>query len=159
MQRTESTVSDLKTPLRVLCLRLSSWWRKPNFWWLRITSSKIEPKKKQFLEFSDCQDTDARKKVNNSPIQKISTTKKFLAIEEIKPAVFSELWVWISEKIKIKLASEISDFQDTDARKRNKGFLFEDLSTSAVFSNQSVMEEIEMWWLRFKSLDIAWNQN
>ena len=69
---------------------------------------------------------------------------KFSAIQEIKPAVYSELWVWISEKIKFKLASDFSDFQDTDARKQNKRFLFEDSSTSAVFSNQSVMEEIDM---------------
>ena len=45
------------------------------------------------------------------------------------------------EKLKRKMfSSEILDYQDTDARKKNSDFLVEYSSTSAVFS----MEEIEL---------------
>ena len=39
---------------------------------------------------------------------------------------------------------ETSDYKETDARRKNNDFLTEHSSTSAVFSIESLMEEIEL---------------
>ena len=39
---------------------------------------------------------------------------------------------------------EFSNYQDTDAREKNNGFLVENLSTGAVFPTDIFLQEIEM---------------
>ena len=86
--------------------------------------------------------------INNSPIEKSSKAKMFsmpTLIEEMKPVVLFrfELEYRISRKIKIKLFSwDISDYQDTDAKKND--FFFQSLFTSAVFWIEILMEETKL---------------
>ena len=61
VQWTKWTVCQLLTPLEVLRFRLSSWWRKSSFQWLRNTTLNMEriEWKKHFMD-PECQDFDAK---------------------------------------------------------------------------------------------------
>ena len=64
--------------------------------------------------------------------------------EEIKPVVLVKYEFEYREILKFQVFLEISDYQDTDARKNNNDFLVEYSSISAVFSIELLMEEIDL---------------
>ena len=81
--------------------------------------------------------------IDNPPLEKVSTTGKFLmptVIENMESVVLVDFEY--SRKIKIKSFS--SDYQDTDAREKDNDFLGEYPSISAVFSIKTLMDEIEL---------------
>ena len=100
------------------------------------------------MEVTDCQDADARKTYRQmSYPQPLYNWKVFDADPDEKDETcsYDEIWVWIPRKIEFKMIFlEVSDYQDTDPREKNNDILVEYSSTSAVFSIEILMEEIEL---------------
>ena len=65
-------------------------------------------------------------------------------IEEIKPVVLVKFEFESREKLNLIFSLEFSDFQDTDAIQKSNDCLIENSSTSAVFSIEFLVEEIEL---------------
>ena len=63
-------------------------------------------------------------------------------MEEMKPVFLVKYEFEYREKL--MFSSEVSDFQDSDARKKNIEYLVEYSTTSDVFSIRILMEEIEV---------------
>ena len=84
--------------------------------------------------------------IDDSPIEKSSTTRMFsmpTLIKKIKPVVLVKYEFAYREKLKSGFL-EFSDYQDTDSREKNNNFLVGYSCTSAVFSIEILMEEIEL---------------
>ena len=99
------------------------------------------------MEISDCQDTDPMNTNRQFSHRKILYNWNVFDADpdrRDKACSFGETWVLISRKIKIKMFFlELSDYQDTDAREKNKGSLVEYSFTRIVFLVEFLMEEIE----------------
>ena len=83
--------------------------------------------------------------IDNFPMEGVSIFLDADPDRRDEACSFGEIWVWISRKIKTKMFSlEISNYRDTDAREKNNDLLAEYSSTSAVFSIEFLIEEIEL---------------
>ena len=89
------------------------------------------------MENSHCQDTSGRNINRQISDQKTFYNKNFFDADpdwRDKACNFGEIRVWIARKIETKtFPLEVSEYQDTDARKKNNEFWVEDSSKSAVF--------------------------
>ena len=79
MRERKTMIVELNTRLQVLCFRWRIWWRKSNWWWLRIKSLNIEgnQNKQHLLDYFDCHESHAWIETKALLIELSSTNGKF----------------------------------------------------------------------------------
>ena len=128
MQGKKTMTSYLKVCLHVLCFQLRFWWRKSNWWWLRIKSLNLERNQFKMDSFDNLNFHKSAAWINTRKllIELSSARGKFLTeilAEEII-LVFNEKYELDCPDTSIKLNNswKVFDCPDDKRRIRNIGF-------------------------------------